>query len=143
MFPVHLTPRSESSQTIEERFPQAIELRDTKTTMGSQSRQVIALAAVGCMGKYVCEELLADDRFDVVVISRAVSRPERVHPTVPLLPFIMVPGVLQPSPINCPLTKKKINSAMNGSPSATSPSTKATTASAPSSPSSTQPMPQH
>ena len=35
-------------------------------------RQVIALAAVGCMGKYVCEELLADDRFDVVVISRGV-----------------------------------------------------------------------
>ncbi|KAL8700001.1 MAG: hypothetical protein Q9224_001172, partial [Gallowayella concinna] len=38
--------------------------------MGSKSRQVIALAAVGCMGKYVCEELLADDRFDVIVISR-------------------------------------------------------------------------
>lgn len=36
------------------------------------SRQVIALAAVGCMGKYVCEELLKDDRFDVVVISRSV-----------------------------------------------------------------------
>ena len=36
------------------------------------SGQVIALAAVGCMGKYVCEELLADDRFDVVVISRGV-----------------------------------------------------------------------
>ncbi|KAI4250908.1 MAG: hypothetical protein LQ352_005184 [Teloschistes flavicans] len=35
------------------------------------SRQVIALAAVGCMGKYVCEELLKDDRFDVVVISRS------------------------------------------------------------------------
>ncbi|MCJ1470878.1 hypothetical protein MMC07_009525 [Pseudocyphellaria aurata] len=33
-------------------------------------RQVIALAGVGCLGKYVCEELLADDRFDVVVISR-------------------------------------------------------------------------
>ncbi|KAI4090958.1 MAG: hypothetical protein L6R37_007813 [Teloschistes peruensis] len=35
------------------------------------SRQVIALAAVGCMGRYVCEELLKDDRFDVVVISRS------------------------------------------------------------------------
>ncbi|KAL8711223.1 MAG: hypothetical protein Q9220_004368 [cf. Caloplaca sp. 1 TL-2023] len=34
------------------------------------SRQTIALAAVGSMGKFVCEELLADDRFDVVVISR-------------------------------------------------------------------------
>ncbi|KAL8992521.1 MAG: hypothetical protein Q9188_007566 [Gyalolechia gomerana] len=34
------------------------------------SRQTIALAAVGSMGKFVCEELLANDRFDVVVISR-------------------------------------------------------------------------
>ncbi|KAL8931107.1 MAG: hypothetical protein Q9208_000211 [Pyrenodesmia sp. 3 TL-2023] len=34
------------------------------------ARQTIALAAVGSMGKFVCEELLADDRFDVVVISR-------------------------------------------------------------------------
>ncbi|KAL8848891.1 MAG: hypothetical protein Q9221_006116 [Calogaya cf. arnoldii] len=34
------------------------------------ARQTIALAAVGGMGKFVCEELLADDRFDVVVISR-------------------------------------------------------------------------
>ncbi|KAL8773736.1 MAG: hypothetical protein Q9209_001504 [Squamulea sp. 1 TL-2023] len=34
------------------------------------SRQTIALAAVGSMGKFVCEELLADKRFHVVVISR-------------------------------------------------------------------------
>ncbi|KAL8779761.1 MAG: hypothetical protein Q9213_006789 [Squamulea squamosa] len=34
------------------------------------SRQTIALAAVGSMGKFVCEELLADKRFQVVVISR-------------------------------------------------------------------------
>ncbi|KAL9059285.1 MAG: hypothetical protein Q9206_001561 [Seirophora lacunosa] len=34
------------------------------------SRQTIALAAVGSMGKFVCEALLRDDRFDVVVISR-------------------------------------------------------------------------
>ncbi|KAI4231831.1 MAG: hypothetical protein LQ349_005370, partial [Xanthoria aureola] len=34
------------------------------------SRQTIALAAVGSMGKFVCEDLLADDRFNVVVISR-------------------------------------------------------------------------
>ena len=36
-------------------------------------RQVIALAGVGDFGKYVCEELLADDRFEVVVISRGVN----------------------------------------------------------------------
>ncbi|KAI4219121.1 MAG: hypothetical protein L6R36_008546 [Xanthoria steineri] len=34
------------------------------------SPQTIALAAVGGMGKFVCEDLLADDRFNVVVISR-------------------------------------------------------------------------
>ncbi|KAI4097679.1 MAG: hypothetical protein LQ339_006724 [Xanthoria mediterranea] len=34
------------------------------------SPQTIALAAVGSMGKFVCEDLLADDRFNVVVISR-------------------------------------------------------------------------
>ncbi|KAI4145783.1 MAG: hypothetical protein LQ341_002273 [Variospora aurantia] len=39
------------------------------------SRQTIALAAVGSIGKFVCEELLSDDRFNVVVISRGVRRP--------------------------------------------------------------------
>lgn len=45
------------------------------------SRQTIALAAVGSMGKFVCEALLRDDRFDVVVISRGVRSP----PPPPLL----------------------------------------------------------
>lgn len=35
-------------------------------------RQVIALAGVGNLGKYLCEELLSDDRYDVVVLSRKV-----------------------------------------------------------------------
>jgi hypothetical protein len=38
----------------------------------SKTRQVIALAAVGNLGKYTCEEIVANDRFDVVVISRQV-----------------------------------------------------------------------
>ena len=37
------------------------------------ARQMIALAGVGGLGKYICEELLADAKFDVVVISRAVD----------------------------------------------------------------------
>lgn len=35
-------------------------------------KQVIALAGVGAVGKYFCEELLASDRFDIVVLSRSV-----------------------------------------------------------------------
>ena len=56
------------------------------------SRQTIALAAVGSMGKFVCEDLLADDRFNVVVISRGVRSPSAPHPygtipdTAPLRP---------------------------------------------------------
>ena len=38
----------------------------------SRSRSTIALAAVGNLGKYLCEELLHDSRFDVVVLSRKV-----------------------------------------------------------------------
>ena len=44
------------------------------------SRQTIALAAVGSMGKFVCEDLLADDRFNVVVISRGVRSLSAPHP---------------------------------------------------------------
>jgi saccharopine dehydrogenase-like NADP-dependent oxidoreductase len=39
----------------------------------SDKQQTIALAGVGNVGKYIYEELAADDRFDVVVISRQVS----------------------------------------------------------------------
>ena len=45
-------------------------------------KQVIALAGVGAVGKYLCEELLASDRFDVVVLSRnvrSISTPHRTH----------------------------------------------------------------
>ncbi|MCJ1228201.1 hypothetical protein MMC12_004862 [Toensbergia leucococca] len=38
--------------------------------MQADDRQVIALAGVGNFGRYVCEELLEDPRFKVVVISR-------------------------------------------------------------------------
>lgn len=37
------------------------------------SRQVIALCSVGNLGKYICDELLTDNRYDIVVISRQVS----------------------------------------------------------------------
>lgn len=46
----------------------------------SSTRQVIALAAVGNLGRYICEELVADDRFDVVVISRQVIRARPILP---------------------------------------------------------------
>jgi uncharacterized protein YbjT (DUF2867 family) len=46
----------------------------------SSTRQVIALAAVGNLGRYICEELVADDRFDVVVISRQVIRAHSILP---------------------------------------------------------------
>lgn len=38
----------------------------------SLQRPVVALAAIGNLGKYVWEELIADDRFDVVVLTRQV-----------------------------------------------------------------------
>lgn len=41
-------------------------------TMGD-ARQVIALAGVGDLGRYVCEELHASPDFDVIVLTRAVS----------------------------------------------------------------------
>lgn len=37
-------------------------------------KQVVALAGVGAVGKYLCEELLASDRFDVVVLSRSKQK---------------------------------------------------------------------
>lgn len=43
-------------------------------------QQVIALAGVGDVGRYVCEELIADDRFDVVVLSRNVRFFESEEP---------------------------------------------------------------
>ncbi|KAI4120889.1 MAG: hypothetical protein LQ338_006696 [Usnochroma carphineum] len=36
-------------------------------------RKVVALAGVGDLGKYVCEELLASPDFDVVVLSRGTN----------------------------------------------------------------------
>ena len=37
------------------------------------ARQVIALAGVGDLGRYVCEELHASPDFDAIVLTRAVS----------------------------------------------------------------------
>jgi predicted dinucleotide-utilizing enzyme len=37
------------------------------------SRQKVALVAVGNLGKYVCEELLSDNRFEFIVVSRQAS----------------------------------------------------------------------
>lgn len=37
--------------------------------------QTIAVAGVGNLGKYICEELLKDERFEVVVLARQVSPP--------------------------------------------------------------------
>ena len=37
------------------------------------NRQVVAVAGVGHLGRYVCEELLACPDFDVVVLARGVS----------------------------------------------------------------------
>ena len=39
------------------------------------NRQVIAVAGVGDLGKYICEELLTSDDFTVIVLSRRVRRP--------------------------------------------------------------------
>lgn len=39
----------------------------------SKSKPVIALAGVGNLGRYVCEELNSSPHFDVVVLSRGVS----------------------------------------------------------------------
>ena len=38
-----------------------------------QDPQVVAVAGVGHLGRYVCEELLASPDFDVVVLTREVS----------------------------------------------------------------------
>ncbi|KAI4100216.1 MAG: hypothetical protein L6R37_005621 [Teloschistes peruensis] len=40
----------------------------------SHSKPVIALAGVGNLGRYICEELLASPNFDVVVLSRGAPR---------------------------------------------------------------------
>lgn len=39
----------------------------------ANDRQVIAVAGVGHLGRYVCEELHASPNFDVVVLTRQVS----------------------------------------------------------------------
>lgn len=39
----------------------------------TENHQVIALCSVGSLGKYLCDELLADGRYTFVVISRQVS----------------------------------------------------------------------
>jgi len=38
-----------------------------------KARQTIALAGVGDLGRYVCEELLESSQFDIVVLTREVS----------------------------------------------------------------------
>ena len=45
-----------------------------ETTWGmTDNHQVIALCSVGSLGKYLCDELLADGRYTFIVISRQVS----------------------------------------------------------------------
>lgn len=39
-----------------------------------KDRQTIALAGVGDLGRYVCEELLESSEFDIVVLTREVSK---------------------------------------------------------------------
>lgn len=39
----------------------------------ADSHQVVALCSVGCLGKYLCDELVSDSRYSFVVISRQVS----------------------------------------------------------------------
>lgn len=39
----------------------------------TDNHQVIALCSVGSLGKYLCDELLADGRYTFIVISRQVS----------------------------------------------------------------------
>lgn len=41
----------------------------------STTPPIIALAGVGDLGRYVCEELLASSQFEVVVLSRGVRSP--------------------------------------------------------------------
>ena len=38
-----------------------------------QTRETVAIAGAGDVAKYLFEELTADGRFDIVVLSRAVS----------------------------------------------------------------------
>lgn len=47
--------------------------------------QTIALVAVGNLGKYVCEALIADVRYNVVVITRKVARCHRTYRAVCIL----------------------------------------------------------
>lgn len=53
------------------------------------SRQVIALAGVGNLGRYVCEELSASPEFEVIVLTRGVSLPSimRERPQIPSKDF--------------------------------------------------------
>lgn len=44
------------------------------TSNMADTQEVIALCSVGNLGKYLCEELLADGRYSFVVISRQVSQ---------------------------------------------------------------------
>lgn len=48
------------------------------TTMSFQ-RPVVALAAIGNLGKYIWEELIADGRFDIVVLTRQVCMAMSCH----------------------------------------------------------------
>ncbi|KAL9638264.1 MAG: hypothetical protein Q9164_001667 [Protoblastenia rupestris] len=47
----------------------------------STTRQTIAVAGVGDLGKYICEELLASPHFDIIVLTRSVSHltPQSSH----------------------------------------------------------------
>ena len=42
------------------------------------TRQVIALAGVGDLGRYISEELLLSSHFDVVILTRGVCVPQLV-----------------------------------------------------------------
>jgi len=53
-----------------------------------KARQTIALAGVGDLGRYVCEELLESSQFDIVVLTREVSEHIKLSYLI-IQPFLM------------------------------------------------------
>lgn len=51
-------------------------------------RQVVAVAGVGHLGRYICEELLASPHFEVIVLARPVSI-SSIHPYLCLYSILL------------------------------------------------------
>ena len=51
--------------------------------MEKVGNKVVAVAGVGNLGKYICEEVQAAGEFEVVVLSRKVRFSSRTSPTWP------------------------------------------------------------